>query len=480
MFNLINSKKGITLISLVITIIVLLILAGVSIATLTGENGLLERSTQAVTENKKAEAKEEMSLLIQEYQIEYYAQKDKSDSFVNYITSQIGSGKVGRNGTITVSGNSMIYTFENGETITVSISGNSIVETTPSLEGKELTTINRDLYGKTGNEAIYSYKNPIIPQGFKAVDTETAKWIYVDNDATTVSGWNNGLVIEDIQNQNQFVWIPCTTTAENVEVAQYKNLFDEWNEYNISNHDSAITEIHTYTEAYPEAVTDEKSQIEKYQGFYVARYESSYEEGNNTTSNNIETIAPTSKMGSKVWNYIEYDKAVRVAKKMINDTSIYGNTKSGLITGTQWDTIMSWYGLGTPGIPIYSSNQNWGTCSNIDYSVNGQYFTYLYSYPNITISSWLTGSITHTANDSMKVYHASGLNSNGIKKNIADLGGNLSEITAEYCTDEQVNGQYLILRGGYASTTTPVIWRSSYNQSYAQYWIGFRCVLYIE
>ena len=58
MFNLINSKKGITLISLVITIIVLLILAGVSIATLTGENGLLERSTQAVTENKKAEAKE--------------------------------------------------------------------------------------------------------------------------------------------------------------------------------------------------------------------------------------------------------------------------------------------------------------------------------------------------------------------------------------------------------------------------------------
>ena len=39
-----KKNKGITLIALVITIIVLLILAGVSIATLTGEDGLLTRS----------------------------------------------------------------------------------------------------------------------------------------------------------------------------------------------------------------------------------------------------------------------------------------------------------------------------------------------------------------------------------------------------------------------------------------------------
>ena len=40
-----NSNKGITLIALVITIIVLLILAAVSIATLTGENGILTQAT---------------------------------------------------------------------------------------------------------------------------------------------------------------------------------------------------------------------------------------------------------------------------------------------------------------------------------------------------------------------------------------------------------------------------------------------------
>lgn len=42
-----KTNKGITLIALVITIIVLLILAGVTIATLTGNNGILTKANQA-------------------------------------------------------------------------------------------------------------------------------------------------------------------------------------------------------------------------------------------------------------------------------------------------------------------------------------------------------------------------------------------------------------------------------------------------
>lgn len=49
-------NKGITLIALVITIIVLLILAGIAIAALTGENGLLERASKTKEETTKAEA----------------------------------------------------------------------------------------------------------------------------------------------------------------------------------------------------------------------------------------------------------------------------------------------------------------------------------------------------------------------------------------------------------------------------------------
>ena len=58
-----KNEKAITLIALVITIIVLLILAGISIATLTGNNGLLSKATSAKEETKKAEYKESLELI---------------------------------------------------------------------------------------------------------------------------------------------------------------------------------------------------------------------------------------------------------------------------------------------------------------------------------------------------------------------------------------------------------------------------------
>lgn len=57
-------NKGITLIALVITIIVLLILAAVSIATLTGENGILNKAMRASEESKIERYKEEINLII--------------------------------------------------------------------------------------------------------------------------------------------------------------------------------------------------------------------------------------------------------------------------------------------------------------------------------------------------------------------------------------------------------------------------------
>ena len=59
-----RTNNGITLIALVITIIVLLILAGVTIATLTGENGILTQAGNAKTETIKAGAEEEVKLAI--------------------------------------------------------------------------------------------------------------------------------------------------------------------------------------------------------------------------------------------------------------------------------------------------------------------------------------------------------------------------------------------------------------------------------
>ena len=61
--NKIKNEKAITLIALIVTIIVLLILAGVSIAVLTGDNSILRRSSEAKVTTKIAEIEEQANLL---------------------------------------------------------------------------------------------------------------------------------------------------------------------------------------------------------------------------------------------------------------------------------------------------------------------------------------------------------------------------------------------------------------------------------
>ena len=57
-----QGNKGITLIALVITIVVLLILAGVTIATLTGSNGILTKANDAKFQTNLATLKEEIEV----------------------------------------------------------------------------------------------------------------------------------------------------------------------------------------------------------------------------------------------------------------------------------------------------------------------------------------------------------------------------------------------------------------------------------
>ncbi|MBR3163392.1 MAG: hypothetical protein IKF17_04780, partial [Clostridia bacterium] len=61
-----KKQNGITLIALVITIIVLLILAGITIASLTGENGILSRASESRDSQNKAQVQEELQLIVME------------------------------------------------------------------------------------------------------------------------------------------------------------------------------------------------------------------------------------------------------------------------------------------------------------------------------------------------------------------------------------------------------------------------------
>ena len=91
-----KGNKGITLIALVITIIVLLILAAVSIAMLTGENSILRRGSQASAENQLGAANDAVSILVTETITDFYekAYVNNNNTILNkglnaYLASKI-------------------------------------------------------------------------------------------------------------------------------------------------------------------------------------------------------------------------------------------------------------------------------------------------------------------------------------------------------------------------------------------------------
>lgn len=90
-------QRGITLIALVITIIVLLILAGISIATLIGENGLLTKAIETRKNTEMAEIKERAELVKNEMIIEEKNNKDniKRGALVSEINAELDGVKEG-------------------------------------------------------------------------------------------------------------------------------------------------------------------------------------------------------------------------------------------------------------------------------------------------------------------------------------------------------------------------------------------------
>ena len=149
-------KKGITLISLVVTIIVLLILAGVTIATLTGDNGILTQANNAKERTEQAEEDELRKLTQGEASthLEEYEYEDKNGEKVMIPAKCAVSQVEGEN------------TLENGLVI-IDANGNEWVwiEVPKSMMPNELTFENETDY-TTLETALQTYTNDYKESGY--------------------------------------------------------------------------------------------------------------------------------------------------------------------------------------------------------------------------------------------------------------------------------------------------------------------------
>ena len=75
-------ESAITLVALIVTIIVLLILAGITITLTVGRNGLLDKVQQASIENEKAEIQEIIQLVIMDIETELLSNQKGEESKV--------------------------------------------------------------------------------------------------------------------------------------------------------------------------------------------------------------------------------------------------------------------------------------------------------------------------------------------------------------------------------------------------------------
>lgn len=458
-----RQEKGITLIALVVTIIILLILSGVALGLVAGKEGILNRAKEVVDKSNKISLQEEIELEIASLRIAYHENKEEFALEEEYVKNKLQAPGVDTSkGKVILDGESLkideveIGTYREG-IVTI---GNA-VNSGNTTAGKNDKSKNRALSGETNG---YSYKNPIIPQGFVAVDEGDAIWKYTDNQ--TVEGWNNGLVIQD-ELENQFVWVPIDGEGVIYEL--------------LSEKENTVHDV----DAYPSGVEDELDQISSYGGFYVARYEAGKSTASDTvtpSSNNVYNITktglPVSKKGEKIWNFIRYATAKKVSKAMINDEIKYGKNKSGLITGRQWDSIMRWFeesGIGVREIETTNSKgetvpvQDWGSYSNLEYTMQPGYYIRSGNYEQ---ASWLLSSkeILHKQGTSTYI-HASGLNPDGIRKNIADLGGNCNEYVAMLWVEQNSKTERLA-KGSCCS-------KHEFGNFVPYYKTGFRVVLYV-
>ena len=385
------NQTGITLIALVVTIVVLLILAGVSLNAIFSENGIIKRAQDA--QNKMDQATQN--------------DLDSINELNNWIDGKI-----------------------NGTTGGGTTGGDANPSTTPKISTLVGTVVDKN------TKAEDAYGNKItIPKGFKVVAHGTA----AGSATYTYSGDNipavqDGIVIENGTDGNQFVWVPVGTiknknnTTNTITLGRYE--FDSNTGALKSNTPAQVASVenckqevvisnsckelsvfragNTATDSTAQNATARNlkefiSTTLSNGGYYIARFEAS------GTASKI-----TSKYNQKVLVDITQPNAAKLAREMYeevkeNNKLVYA---SDLVNSYAWDTAIVF-------IQTYSVKTDYAS---------------------------------HNESNTTKAFTATGKN-NDKYCNIWDMSGNAYECTTEYSTySDPRRFCPCVIRGGYYNT----------------------------
>ena len=439
-----EEKRGITLIALVITIIVLLILAGVTIATLTGDNGILTKAQEASEDTKRANAEEQVKLAVQ---ASYGTDGKINMDTLNNELKKIEGLTYKEN---PISDSNKITSLPD----TVNVDGYDV---TINRNG---TTSVGDNDGNDDTETIV--EGVTIPDGFYYVGGSKEEGIVISDDPNDENKGTSWDVAKTLKG-NQFVWVPV---EDDSAFKTYEGYYD-------GDIDSKLENCkEPYENGYANEVSEYnamKESVLEHDGFYVGRYEAGTTSTEPRAENSGIEDDVVVKQGANVYNYIGWSNsndmknetggAVQKAKEFADEKG-YTSVTSTLMYGVQWDAIMAWIE------PRYKSQ---------DIEIKKD----LLEEKNFVADSTGKGNYDEDANTNSwkgKVT-TTGASDDYDVKNIYDLAGNVYEWTMESCsTDSRV------FRGGiYYNTGSfyPASKRGDDGPALSDDDIGFRLTLYL-
>ena len=419
-------NKGVTLIALAVTIVVMLILAGVTISVLNGENGIVKQAQKAKEESKIKELKEKVRIDIAGKRVENINGELRVSVLKEILDKYFDNVPVETQ----ITSETKLKAKEEYGKYEMKISDIDVGEITYETS----YTIFKDVNGE----------QVPIPEG------------YIVSENSDENIVNKGLVISDSRG-NEYVWISCTVDSSSNKL-QYKRT--EWGvEKDGTDNSRAIKDELTLKDidvTYSKTDTDngineeiskeivaqinaEKESIKKYGGYYIGRYE--------VGKDNKTAVI---KAEQEPYVNIKWSKAYELAKGI---------------------------GGGEGATTYLCSSYSWDTAINFIQNTTGKnYATSIIGFNG----NWKSQEVKDSSGKVIKPVNTAQRLNTGLTTalcNIYDMGGNVGEFTTEL---NPGTSETVVLRGGYNFTDAPAgdRWDGDSGVAYSNY--GFRATLFLK
>ena len=419
-------NKGVTLIALAVTIVVMLILAGVTISVLNGENGIVKQAQKAKEESKIKELKEKVRIDIAGKRVENINGELRVSVLKEILDKYFDNVPVETQ----ITSETKLKAKEEYGKYEMKISDIDVGEITYETS----YTIFKDVNGE----------QVPIPEG------------YIVSENSDENIVNKGLVISDSRG-NEYVWISCTVDSSSNKL-QYKRT--EWGvEKDGPDNSRAIKDELTLKDidvTYSKTDTDngineeiskeivaqinaEKESIKKYGGYYIGRYE--------VGKDNKTAVI---KAEQEPYVNIKWSKAYELAKGI---------------------------GGGEGATTYLCSSYSWDTAINFIQNTTGKnYATSIIGFNG----NWKSQEVKDSSGKVIKPVNTAQKLNTGLTTalcNIYDMGGNVGEFTTEL---NPGTSETVVLRGGNYSNNAPAGDRWDHLSGLASSYCGFRATLFLK